>query len=204
MVGCVVGRDCSCKQSTLPHELAPQRQQENYWPATSADSVAGWAWNATTGAAGMGGCLLSVCKVNRWRCCVCAPAWVGRRTNLKLGGQLGSAASVCGVGRVGSSKNGKAGQTRQDKSTCTCRAGKAERKMGKGGQENEARSSDHALCMAWVAWVVLPPSSICSPVRSTPGRSGKRNTWRGPVSFSQSSGQLLYSYESCGTSAQIR
>ena len=128
-----------------------------------------------------------------------------RRTNLKLGGQLGSAAPVyvcvcvwCWL--VGSSR----GNARQDKSRQihlhnAKLADKTEKKMGKGGQEK--RSSDHALC---VAWVFLTSSILFSrPVRLE-DVVGKRNTWRGPVSFSQNSGRLLYSYESCGTSAQIR
>lgn len=45
---------------------------------------------------------------------------------------------------------------RQDKSTCACKAELARRKEdGKGGPRE--RSSDHALCMAWV---LLPPSIL--------------------------------------------
>lgn len=96
--------------------------------------------------------------------------------------EVGRATGQCCLGvlcvccwRVGSmQKKGKARQGK-DKSTCACKAELARRKEdGKGGPRE--RSSDHALC-TWPG-VFSPPSMICSPVRSTPAWSGKRNTWR--------------------------
>lgn len=78
--------------------------------------------------------------------------------------------------RVGSmQKKGKARQGKTNPPAHAKQSWQGGKKMGKGRQENEALTTPCAHGLG----VFSPPSMICSPVRSTPGWSGKRNTWRG-------------------------
>lgn len=213
LVGSVVGeRDCLLLHSlTPPHEPQPDSNRKiTGLPRGRRTCVCSWLGRGTQRRAlqeWVVACFLwkstddgaAFARLPRWEAHKFEPG----------AGQLGCAALGMRCWRVGSSSSRKKNYARQDRTRqdkarqsppLQAKSWRGGKKMGKGGQEK--RSSDHALC-GWPG-VFLPSSMICSPVRSTPGWSGKRNTWRGPVSFSQSSGRLLYSYESCGTSAQIR
>lgn len=98
-------------------------------------------------------------------------------------------------------KKGKARQGKTNPPAHAKQSWQGGKKMGKGGQENEALTTPcaHGLGCFRLLLLFVRPS-----VRPQHGVE-KETLGGGPVSFSQSSGRLLYSYEDLGgTSAQIR